>query len=40
VASGALAAPGDDQLALLCYNGPADAEHWLRFENFRILQLE
>ena len=40
VASGALPAPGDDQLAILCYHGPADAEHWIRFENFRILQLE
>jgi hypothetical protein len=28
-----------DQVSLQCYNGPADAAHWIRFENFRIVQL-
>jgi hypothetical protein len=40
VATGALPAAGDDQLAILCYNGPAEAEHWMRFEGFRIVEVE
>ncbi|MHC4529870.1 MAG: family 16 glycoside hydrolase [Planctomycetota bacterium] len=31
--------PGDDQVSIQCYNGPADAEHWIRFDDFRILKL-
>jgi hypothetical protein len=27
------------QIALVCYNGPTDAEHWVRFTNFRIAEL-
>jgi hypothetical protein len=38
-ATGKLPAPGDDQVSIQCYNGPADAEHWIRFDDFRILQL-
>ena len=31
--------PGKDQVSIQCYNGPPDAEHWIRFDDFRILQL-
>jgi len=37
--TGKLPAPGDDQVSIQCYNGPPDAEHWFRFDDFRILQL-
>jgi hypothetical protein len=38
VASGSLpaAGKGKDQISLQCYDGPANAEHWMRFEDFRI----
>ena len=35
-ASGPLPPPDNDQVSIQCYNGPADAEHWIRFEDFRI----
>ena len=38
-ATGKLPAPGDDQVSIQCYNGPADADHWIRFDDFRILEL-
>ncbi|MHC4144576.1 MAG: family 16 glycoside hydrolase [Planctomycetota bacterium] len=38
-ATGKLPAPGDDQVSIQCYNGPANAEHWIRFDDFRISQL-
>jgi hypothetical protein len=38
-AAGNLRAPGKDQVSIQCYNGPTDAEHWIRFDDFRILQL-
>jgi hypothetical protein len=38
-AKGKLPAPGDDQVSIQCYNGPPNAEHWIRFDDFRILQL-
>lgn len=38
-ATGRLPAPGDDQVSIQCYNGPPDAEHWIRFDEFRISQL-
>jgi hypothetical protein len=38
-ATGKLPPPGDDQVSIQCYNGPPDAEHWIRFDDFRILQL-
>jgi hypothetical protein len=37
--SGKLPPPGDDQISIQCYNGPPDAEHWIRFDNFRIVEL-
>jgi hypothetical protein len=38
-ATGPLPAPGKDQISIQCYNGPPDAEHWIRFDDFRILRL-
>ncbi len=38
--TGPLPAPGDDQVSIQCYNGPADAEHWMRFDDFRIVKLD
>ncbi len=40
VEKGKLPPPGDDQVSLQCYHGPPDAEHWIRFDDFRILKLE
>jgi hypothetical protein len=37
--TGKLPAPDNDQVSIQCYNGPPDAEHWIRFEDFRILEL-
>ncbi len=39
-AEGELPAPNGDQVSLQCYNGPANAEHWMRFENFSIAKLD
>lgn len=36
---GPLPPPADDQVSLQCYNGAADAEHWFRFEDFRIVRV-
>ncbi len=36
---GALPAANEDQVSLQCYNGPPDAEHWFRLDDFRILRL-
>ena len=36
---GKLPEPGDDQVSIQCYNGPKDAEHWIRFDDFRIVEL-
>jgi len=38
-ATGKLPAPRNDQVSIQCYNGPANAEHWIRFDDFRILRL-
>lgn len=38
-ATGKLPPPGDDKVSLQGYHGPPDAEHWLRFDDFRILRL-
>ena len=38
-ASGQLPPPGDDQVSIQCYNGPSQAEHWIRFDDFRIVEL-
>ena len=38
-AEGALAPGGDEQLSIQCYNGPETEEHWIRFDDFRIIEL-
>ena len=38
-AEGQLPPPGDDQISLQCYNGPTDGQHWIRFDDFRIVEL-
>ena len=37
--AGKLPEPGDDQVSIQCHNGPPDAEHWIRFDDFRIVEL-
>ncbi|MFT5087086.1 MAG: hypothetical protein ACI8PG_001443 [Planctomycetota bacterium] len=37
---GELPAPDDDQISLQCYNGPENAEHWMRFADFSIAKLD
>jgi hypothetical protein len=39
VASGDLPAGPNEQVSIQCYNGPPDAEHWIRFDDFRIAEL-
>jgi hypothetical protein len=38
-ATGSLPEPGDDQVSIQCYQGPPDAEHWFRFDDFRIRKI-
>lgn len=38
-AEGKLPSPDKDQISIQCYNGPPKAEHWIRFDDFRVLQL-
>jgi len=38
-ATGKLPAPNNDQVSIQCYNGPPNAEHWIRFDDFRISRL-
>jgi hypothetical protein len=38
-ARGKLAAGPDEKISLQCYNGPATAEHWMRFSDLRITKL-
>jgi hypothetical protein len=38
-ASGKLPPRGDDQISIQCYQGPPNAEHWIRFHDFRLLEL-
>lgn len=39
-ANGKLPPPNNDQVSIQCYHGPTDAEHWIRFQDFRIQQIE
>ncbi len=38
VGSGPLPPPGDDQISLQCYHGPPEVNHWIRYDNFRIIK--
>jgi len=33
---GRLRGPGKNEISIQCYNGPPNAEHWIRFDDFRI----
>lgn len=39
-AEGKLTPGANEQVSIQCYQGPPDAEHWIRFENFRITRLD
>lgn len=39
VKKGSLPPAKKDQVSIQCYNGPPDAQHWMRFDDFRILRL-
>ena len=39
-AAGKLPVGEGDQVSLQCFEGPADAEHWIRFDDFRIVEIE
>lgn len=36
---GGIARGEDEFISIQCYHGPPDAEHWIRFDDFRILGL-
>jgi len=36
---GKLPPPNNDQISLQCYHGPKDKEHWIRFSDFRIVEV-
>jgi len=38
-AEGSLPPPQDDEVSIQGYHGPVDAEHWIRFDDFRIIKL-
>jgi regulation of enolase protein 1 (concanavalin A-like superfamily) len=39
-ASGPLPPGANEQVSIQCYQGPPDAEHWMRFADFRIMRQE
>ena len=40
-ARGKLPPPGTaEEISIQCYHGPTDVEHWIRFDDFRIVRLE
>jgi hypothetical protein len=39
-AEGELPTPKNDNVSIQCYNGPPDAEHWIRFDDFVITKIE
>ncbi len=38
-ATGELPPASHEQVSIQCYNGPQDGEHWIRFEDFRIVRV-
>ncbi len=38
-ATGTLPPAGDDQISIQCYDGPSAVEHWIRFDDFRVIEL-
>jgi len=39
LSSGKLPPGADEKISIQCYNAPPDAEHWMRFSDFKILKL-
>jgi hypothetical protein len=39
VAEAPLSALSDEQVSIQCYNGTKDADHWMRFEDFRVVEM-
>ena len=39
-ASGKLPPGKNEQVSLQCYHGPAEGDHWIRFEKFQIVELD
>jgi hypothetical protein len=37
--SGKLPPGADERVSIQCYNGPAGADHWMRFSDFKIIEL-
>jgi len=37
--TGTLPAPANDQVSIQCYHGPAETEHWIRFDDFCVSRL-
>lgn len=35
--TGPLPPPSGDEVSIQCYNGPPDAEHWFRFDDFQVV---
>ena len=38
-ATGKLPPPGNDKISIQCYHGPTDVEHWIRFDDVRVLKM-
>jgi hypothetical protein len=38
-ATGKLAPGADEKVSIQCYHAPKDAEHWMRFSDFRMIRL-
>jgi hypothetical protein len=38
--TGELPPPASDEISIQGYHGPPEAEHWVRFDDFRIIKLE
>ena len=38
--TGPLPPSKNDQVSIQCYNGPPGAEHWIRFDDFRMAKIE
>lgn len=38
-AEGKLPGGPDERVSIQCYQGPPDAEHWIRFDDFRVVQI-
>jgi len=37
---GRLPTGGKHQISIQCYHGPPNAEHWIRFDDFKITPIE